>query len=406
MIGLRMSILILLLVFSSACEEHQASVASVRDSAGIQIVESPAPSWGAELGVLLSDRPSIDLGAADAVSEYQFEYLIDAVQIPDGGFVVADRRRNQILFYDSLGSYLTSAGGPGEGPGEFRDIGALEVVGDSLLAFDWRLGRLTVLDFGGQFLGTVQLEQTRDDGHPIHTYNLAGVLGSQLVMAPWAIMPLGQNSVGPYWDSGAILLYSVDGALQGELGEPYQTEMYVGTQGRSGRPFGARTTIASDGVQLFLGTGKTFEVHVFDTDGALARVFRRAWTPRRVNSPTVDSLIDFRVRQIGATSRTDPRAAGMRQQLEAAPMPEHMPAFSGLMVDHEGHLWAHSYSASWEDGPQAWSIFEQDGSWLGDVRTPERFSILGFGDHVVLGVWRDSLNVQHFQVYGLDWQVL
>ncbi|MCJ7627153.1 MAG: 6-bladed beta-propeller [Longimicrobiales bacterium] len=332
--------------------------------------------------------------------------MIDAVQIPDGGLVVADRRRNQILFYDSLGSYLTSAGGPGEGPGEFRDIGALEVVGDSLLAFDWRLGRLTVLDFDGQFLGTVQLEKTSDDGHPIHTYNLAGVLGSQLVMAPWAIMPLGQISVGPYWDSGAILLYSLDGTLQDELGEPYRTEMYVGTQGSSGRPFGARTTIASDGVQLFMGTGKTFEVRVFDTGGELARVIRRAWTPRRVNSPVVDSLIDFRIRQIGATSRTDPRAAAMRQMLESAPMPEHMPAFSGLMVDHEGHLWAHSYSASWEDGPQTWSIFDQNGSWLGDFRTPERFSILGFGDHVVLGVWRDSLNVQHFQVYGLDWQVL
>lgn len=384
------------------CVDHESPMNSVRDSVGITIVENARPLFGDDFPILLSEEPRLDLGDADAPLEYQYESIEDAVSIPGLGYAVADRRRNQIFFYDESGNHRRTVGGSGGGPGEFQALGSLRVLGDSLLAFDWRTGRLTIFDLDGDLLATTQLEETEDSFHPIHTYNLSGVLGRDLVVAPWAIMPLGHSDVGPYWDSAAVLIYGLDGSVQRELPEPYLTEMFVGTQGISGRPFGSRTAIAVQDDRLFLGTGQTFEIRVFNAAGTLERIIRRSWTPRPVTSAVVDSLIDFRVRQAGVTSRADPRVEGFRRMLESAPIPDQMPAFSWLLSDPQGRLWVREYQAPYEDVAQEWSLFDREGAWIGSVSMPNRFDVRAFGETEVLGVWRDELNVQHFQVYGME----
>lgn len=396
-------ILGLSLLFFVACGGSEVPPSLVRDSLGITIVQNEEAIWETDRQDILSSLPLIDLGAADAPDEYQFEYLVAAVHLPGQGFVIADRGRKQVLFYDARGNHLHSAGGPGEGPGEFRDIGALGRMGDSILAFDWRQGRLTVLDTSGNLVGTVDLGPTGDDRHPIHTYNLAGVLDGKLLLAPWAIMPLGQRSVGPYWDSASVLIYGLDGGLQGSLPEAYRTEMYVGTQGSSGRPFGARTSISSSGSKVFMGTGKRFEVRVFGSDGKLQRIVRRRFQPSPVTAEVIDSLLQYRLRSAGLTTPGDPRAAAFRNSLESAPIPEEMPAFSWVFSDSRGRIWVQIYSPAFRTGPREWSLFDESGTWLGSAKTPARFDILGVCEDLVMGVWRDSLNVQHFQVYAIDW---
>ncbi|MGD2123091.1 MAG: 6-bladed beta-propeller [Gemmatimonadota bacterium] len=395
------SFLIFGLIATIGCVDHEGPMNSVRDSVGIVIVESARPLFGDEFPILLSEEPRLNLGDADAPVEYQYESIEDAVSIPGLGYAVADRRRNQIFLYDESGNHRRTVGGPGGGPGEFQALGSLRVLGDSLLAFDWRTGRLTIFDLDGGLLATTQLQETDDSFHPIHTYNLSGVLGRELVVAPWAIMPLGHSDVGPYWDSAAVLIYGLDGRVQRELPEPYLTEMFVGTQGVSGRPFGSRTAIAVQGDRLFLGTGKTFEINVFNAAGTLERIIRRSWTPRSVTSAVVDSLIEFRIRQAGVTSRADPRVEGFRRMLESAPVPDQMPAFSWLLSDPQGRLWVREYQAPYEDVAQKWILFDREGAWVGSVSMPDRFDVRAFGETEVLGVWRDELNVQHFQVYGM-----
>jgi hypothetical protein len=390
-----------LLLCLGGCGEQKASPTMARDSAGIAIVENEAPLHGGALSALLAERPLLDVGAADAPPEEQFEYIIGAVQTPDRGFVIADRGRRQLLFYDVSGNHRVTAGRAGQGPGEFQDIGALEVCGDSVLAYDWRQRRLSVFGLDGALIGTVQLASTPDERHPIQFYNLAGLLNGELLVVPWAIMPMGQEEPGPYWDSAAVYVYGVDGGVRREIGERYRTEMYVGTQGSSGRPFGARTSVATDGSRMFMGTGESFEVREYDAGGSLTRIIRRQWEPRLVTPAAIDSLLEHMIRGVGATSRTDPRARGVMRALESAPLPDHMPAFSALLTDARGNLWVRQYGAEYEDGAREWSVFDREGSWLGDVTTPERFETLAIGADVILGVWRDPLDVQHFQVYRL-----
>lgn len=395
-------LLIFGLITMIGCVDQERPLNSVRDSVGITIVESARPRSGDQATIELSGEPRLDLGDADAPLEYQYEAIADAVPIPGLGYAVADQQRNQIFLYDESGNHRRTVGGPGGGPGEFQALGSLRICGDSLLAFDWRAGRLSVFDLDGELLGTTQLQETSDSSHPIHTYKLRGVVGRELVLAPWAIMPVGHSEVGVYWDSAPVLVYGLGGRVQREFPEPYRTEMFVGTQGVSGRPFGSRTVMAVQGDRLFLGTGEDFEVKVFNAAGTLERIIRRSWTPRPVTSAVVDSLIEFRIRQAGGTSRADPRVEGLRRMLESAPVPDQMPAFSGLLSDSQGRLWVREYQAPYEDVPQEWSLFDKEGVWIGTVSMPDRFDVRAFGETEVLGVWRDELNVQHFQVYGMD----
>jgi long-subunit acyl-CoA synthetase (AMP-forming) len=54
------------------------------------------------------------------------------------------------------------------------------------------------------------------------------------------------------------------------------------------------------------------------------------------------------------------------------------------------------------DGPHRWLVFDTAGSWLGTVDTPARFTLNEIGADYILGVVRDSLDVQYVQMYRLE----
>ncbi len=397
------SLITVLAVLSLACRtDRDGPDVAFGDSAGVAIVENRLPAWQGR-GWEVGPEPLLDLGSADAAAAYRFENVIDAGRLPDGTLVVADAGRNQLLYYDAAGGHLATAGGPGGGPGEFGRLGAMQIIGDSVVAFDLRRGRVSIFDDDGVHVATVVLDPTSDDRHPIHTYNLVGVPGRSLVVSPWAYMPgaPGAGGVGAYWDSAANLVYGLDGALLDTVGFS-RAEMEVSARGASGRPFGARTFVAASGGRLYSGDGKRYEIRVRDRDGRLERIIRRPTDPRPVTAGDRDRLIAHHVRNAGFDSPDDPRAAGLRAMLDAASLPETMPAFQRMLVDEPGNLWVAAYRPPWDRGVREWSVFDPTGRWLGDVVLPERFRLLHVGRESVIGVWRDSLDVQHLRVLALE----
>ncbi|MEJ2678832.1 MAG: hypothetical protein P8174_07135, partial [Gemmatimonadota bacterium] len=370
----------------------------VRDSAGIVVVDNRTAAWRDGSGWSLDRQPILDLGSADAPAAYQFQNIVAAGRLPDGGYVVADAGRNQLLFYDASGKHRATAGRPGGGPGEFRWLSTMTVSGDSVLAYDPRLGRLSIFGPDASLRGTAQLAEPGDTLHPLQMYGLAGVVDGRLIMAPRTFMPAGQSDVGTYWDSAAVLAYGMDGTLLGETAEQMGAEMFVSTRGSAGVLFGRRSSATTDSASVFVADERRYEIHVYGPGGGLQRIIRRAWDPRPVTREDRDSLLHYLVRQAGFPTYHDPRAALLRGMLESAPTPDHMPAHSAILADPQGTLWVAAYQLPWEPGPLAWSIFDPDGSWLGQVDTPEGFTVLRLTGDAVLGVQRDSLDVQHFQV--------
>jgi hypothetical protein len=100
---------------------------------------------------------------------------------------------------------------------------------------------------------------------------------------------------------------------------------------------------------------------------------------------------------------------GIRHFLESVVIPEVRPAYSKLLVDTEGYVWARRYYgkagffplSSPAGRPVEWEVFAPEGEWLGSVETPERFTVFEIGTDYVLGVLRDELGIEHVQVHEL-----
>ena len=366
------------------------------------IVDNRAPAWKDGAHWSIDPTPVVDLGSADAAREYQFQNIVDAVRLPDGGYAVADNGRLQVLFYDAAGRYRATAGRKGGGPGEFRWVQALAVTGDSVLVYDPELGRLTLLAPNGDLRGTVQLAETGDQGHALHTHGLAGVMGGHLVLTPRVFMPGGGCDIGMCWDSAALLAYTMTGDVVDTVAEPVGEDVALGTNGFGIATFGAFSQEAVARAFLFVTDTRTYEIHAYRPDGRMRRVIRRAWQPRPVTSDDRDRWVRHYVLQSGASSVDDPHVASLRHMLEASPVADHMPALLMLKAEPNSTLWVADCRAPWATGPMTWSVFDTAGIWLGQVRTPDRFTVLRLTGDAVLGVQRDSLDVQHFQVLRVN----
>ena len=164
-------LLVGLLVGSQAgCADRDLATAPmVRDSAGITIVENQEPRWGPEEGWTLSAGPTLDLGVMDGDPAYQFYQIAGTVRFPDGRLAVANSGSRQVRFFGADGTYQGATIGQGSGPGEFEDIYFLRKTrGDSILAYDWRNRRVSVMDSRGTFARSFQFTVlTTSGGFPV-----------------------------------------------------------------------------------------------------------------------------------------------------------------------------------------------------------------------------------------------
>lgn len=86
--------------------------------------------------------------------DYEFLSIGYAYRLATGDIVVADWRTPFLRVFDHKGQLLRKLGREGAGPGEFRSVYSLLVIGDTLAAYDWSTLRLTRYLATGRLLAT------------------------------------------------------------------------------------------------------------------------------------------------------------------------------------------------------------------------------------------------------------
>ena len=103
---------------------------------------------GASTVCSLAQTPDMRL-ASPASGEWTLFQIEDLDRMEDGRLVVLNRGSQELLVFGRDGEFLRSIGGRGEGPGEFMDPIELDfVAGDSIVVWDWELGRLVLFGAG------------------------------------------------------------------------------------------------------------------------------------------------------------------------------------------------------------------------------------------------------------------
>jgi hypothetical protein len=97
-----------------------------------------------------------------------------------------------------------------------------------------------------------------------------------------------------------------------------------------------------------------------------------------------------------------PAPPAILRLIESMPIPDHRPAYSRLVMDSDGFVWAAQYHRRVHSGYSVnWEVFSPEGEWLGGFTTPSGLTVFEIGSDYLLGVYRDELDVEHVQLYGL-----
>ncbi len=374
---------------------------TVRDSAGVRLADNPAHAPDASTTWTVEPVPSVDIGTSgDAASD--LHRVMAATRLADGRILVASAGTHELRIFDDTGRHLRTIGRRGEGPGEFDELawaGALR--GDSMGAWDAGLKRLSVFDARGTFARAVTFH-----GLPGIFPQVHGVFADGSLAASPGVEPGEAFAAGGVWrDTTVYLRLGPDGALLDTLGRFPGTERFgvvpargTGTFLIETLPFGRRTVVAVAGDRLHVGTGERYEVAAYDPAGTLRELTRK----RHQRLPvTRRDLVDYRrgLVTIGPAGSGDRRA--LDDLLAAAPVPETMPAYAGLLADSRGNVWVQETQRPGERGGVAWTVFDRSGRMVATARTPAGMMVRQIGSGWILGTLRDADHAEHVRLHRL-----
>jgi hypothetical protein len=391
----QMWILVLGAILALGCAGDGRNSDSVaRDSAGVTIVESTGSQWASGEEWRVSGTPSVVIGETEGADEYQLYRVVGAERLEDGRIVVANWGSHELRFYDHEGEYLFAAGKEGGGPGEFRSLGRMWTLGDSLVTVDFQQLRVSLFNRAGEFIHSFNLTSTAEGLLPIPEQVFSN--GKLLVEHD---RRRRVRESGLTRDTVLLATYTLNGEFSDSVGWFPETETYFLVDAdriaSQPRPFGLESQKDVAGDRLYFGASDSYEIGVFTSEGFLERIIRRPVPNPELSREEASAYQDRLLERLPEMS---PPFRELHRQIE---LPDTKPAFSRMIVDSGDNLWVAEYP---EDDADAslWNVFDPDGRWLGTVETPYGGFVYQIGEDFLLGVWIDELDVEQVRLYRID----
>jgi hypothetical protein len=375
-------------VLASACSMSERETGfSVRDSLGIEIAESrmagaATPTW------TLEAQPALHLDG------HEFDRISGIARLSDGRILVAQRSDPHLRIFSPDGALLGSIGRAGRGPGEFQFIASTQrLPGDTMVAVDADARHVSFIDPAGAIAGNAAIPPGIDT-HGIQ--RLSDGRWVATVRPPQ--QPPGQWREGIRRDSMAVVILDLAQESVDTIGVFPGMEIQIVTLEDGvarGRPFLGRDLVVNVlGNAIHIGSGESFEIAIYDADGALQRVIR---------VPDADLSIrpeEWEAHQQEQLAGVDEENASLRRYFTHSARPGARAPYSRFLFDTEGRLWTSPFD---DDEVQngAWHVFDPSGRLIARLVPPENFRIMDFGTDLAVGIWRDELDVQHVRAYRI-----
>lgn len=324
--------------------------------------------------------PELRIGVLEGPEEYIFGRILALTPDGTGGVYVFDGLVPALRHYDADGRYVETFGGEGAGPGEYRDavLGMALRSDGRLVLRDPRNSRLNVYAADGSASDHWRVESGLFAPHALlvdtadHMY-LKILLEPPQRNRPWKIGLLHLDATGTIVDT--IPPPTIPGEPTDGGGPLIPHKHWA----RS--PFGYTA--------VGLSNDYTFEVR--HPDGRVTRVVR-AHTP-------VEVLPEERAEMEAQNEWMRTYQGEFLTTLPPA-VPSSKPAYSDMLAGNDGRIWIRRHvkavrsregkegtpesppRSSWVE-PVVYDVFEPDGTYLGEVRLPDRTRISWIGrDHV------------------------
>ncbi len=347
-------------------------------------VAGEPPRWRLEL---LADLGQLGSRGEPFPDEFGF---VSAIAVgPSTQLYVADLFASQITAFDSTGTYLSTIGRPGEGPGEFGQIFSIQWMGDLLATFDVEHGRI------GFFRDGRWIESQPAVGSltasPV-THRLYPVGADELYQ--WAYV-VQDGVTRPSWRRHMPDSAARDVPRRALRAEPKFPDRVVCTLGRGFSWFEHPLATKSyghpaPGANVYIALSDPYRVTTVTPGQDTVRVLRREvegpplsderWAP-------LEERFDRWMEDKDASQCEPP----------ALLRPERVPPIQSIQVSTNGELWVER-AVEFELSPTGtiWEIFSHDGELLGSVpglnHDRER-TVPWIGEHHIAWVTREEFDL-------------
>lgn len=403
---------------------------TVRDSAGIEIVENHAPEHPAGTFWSIESEPEIVLGggragvpdgkpgAAAADSAQLIWQVRGLARLEDGRIAVLSMGNHQLFFFEPSGELSMAIGGRGEGPGEFARPQQLQYLPpDTLVVWDHWFSPTSYFDIGGRLLGERAIDLRRlmeaapgtnaeSTQYPLPDGSLVVVAGNEF--------PSETPAPGFVRGPPSEFIRIDDSYSTSSLGSWEGLEVWVPRDQSSAPGFPTlmvESHLASGGdpPSIYISNGDTDEIHQFSLGGDLIRIIRRTKGPVTVTEAAQEAWESAFVAFWSRFGDLEEELGMSTDQFfEGMPLRDAFPPVAGLVVDAEGFLWVREWSASEVGMPDQWSVFGSAGRWLGvipalpDLMLCHRFLGPCWVDReFLLAVRRDELGIERVEGYRI-----
>ncbi|MBC8089423.1 MAG: hypothetical protein H7Z40_19330 [Phycisphaerae bacterium] len=404
----RRGIAVLVSLCASNASFAQSPASSVRDSAGIRIVENARPFWTARTAWTLSAKPVLLIGGR-AEPGHSFARVGASTRLGDGRIVVAERAEMHLRIFDSTGRYQGTLGRKGQKPGEFPDIGMIaRLPGDSLAVES--VPYTSIFSPDGQFVRQVHY----------------GPFAPGLLQVPFVAVigrfPDGTAVVGDFpqgrrggrgsarWvDSSTLLMVDASGAVTRKIDRVPAASFGASVNAPTPLTFGPELVHASAANHIYIGFGSEYAIRQYDARWTLRRIIRRSWTPRPLLATEITAYVDAWM-TLWSTDTGPLRERDRLARLNAT-FPDSLPAFVDFLASPSGELWLRDADlagaatcaclTSVSAAPSSWTVFAASGQWLGQVKMPKGFTPAEVGRDYVLGQTRDADGLLRLAMYRI-----
>lgn len=334
---------------------------------------SPTSRADTAAGWRFSSSPRARIGNGNGTAGDDLHRVYSGFLASDGRIVLGNSGTAQVRFYDAGGRHVASSGREGSGPGEFRSINWLgRLPGDSILVFDMRMRRFSVLDAGGRFSRSFN-ETGASPLRPLGQF----ADGTVLVAAEQQYDP--RAPAGVVRDRMILLRMDGTGEVRDTLGAFPGAEWFLYDHPDSFRstqlPFGRSGLVAVSDTVFFYATSDSSEVSVFSRTGALVRTIHVPAAPRQLTQEEAESYL--------AQIEDGPERSAIRRFLRQERGRRNAPLLSALRTDRAGNLWVRLQADPRQETAE-WVALSAAGARLGRVRTPATWQPLDVHDGLVL----------------------
>lgn len=385
-----------LIVIAAGCRpggEATSAGPTVRDSAGIRIVENSEPQWADEERWTLSSEPLVTIGNRD--NDPLLTQIVGANRLADGRIVVGDAGGPSIFFFSPTGELETEAGGTGDGPGEFGRLDRTWLYrGDSLITFDVRGFRVSVFSPEGEYVRSMSMEPGGSAIFAPHSSTAEG----DILWTPYLFSVSATGETG--WRYDTVLRTDSDAVrVDSLISLPSIYQEFDGTE-RVSLGFPPWGIFRTGPTRLLWARTDRPEIHRVDFDGQLVDILRWQNEPVPITSALRQEIID----ELVANVREGPDDRGFYSAsngFEERRYPEFAPPIEEMIADATGAVWVKGQTLPNRDTGRIWQIFHRDGHWLGEMVLPDRLTVLEIGSDYLLGAELDEFDVPAIVLYDI-----